>query len=89
MPVSGPCNMPPTRDLIIWIREPRRPDSAQKVGDADLAQCKPTLETWRDTEPTGPNYCFKIAWASDNPGYDVDPRPAAPLKKVIDQTGGC
>jgi hypothetical protein len=26
---------------------------------------------------------------SDNPSYDVDARPAPPLKKVIDEVGDC
>jgi hypothetical protein len=70
------------RDLIIWQRAPRLQDSAFEVGDADLVHCKPTLDTWGAEQPAGPGYCAKIAWASDNPGYDVDVRPAPPLKKV-------
>jgi hypothetical protein len=27
--------------------------------------------------------------ASDNPGYDIDVRPAPPLKKVVDELGDC
>src|SRR5882757_9819313 len=83
MPESGPCNLEPTsRDLIIWERWPRLPDAAQEVGDVDGSQCKLTLDSWKAGEPTGPGYCAKIAWASDNPGYDVDARPAPPLKNV-------
>jgi hypothetical protein len=51
--------------------------------------CKPTLDTWRYGQSTGPGYCSKIAWADDNPGYDADARPAAPLKKVLDTVGDC
>jgi hypothetical protein len=78
-----------TRDLIIWQRAPRLQDSAFEVGDADLVHCKPTLDTWGAEQPAGPGYCSKIAWASDNPSYDVDVRPAPPLKKVIDEVGDC
>jgi hypothetical protein len=78
IPRSGHCNLLPTtgRDLILWTRWPRVPDFATEIGDADLVQCKPTLDTWRDSEQTGPGYCAKIAWASDNPGYDINVRPA-------------
>ena len=40
-------------------------------------------------EQTGSGYCAKIALGSDNPGYDVDSPPAAPLKHVIDEVGDC
>ena len=89
LPRSGPCDLPTTRDLIIWQRAPRLQDSAFEVGDADLVHCKPTLDTWGAEQPAGPGYCSKIAWASDNPSYDVDARPAPPLKKVIDGVGDC
>jgi hypothetical protein len=89
IPTSGPCDLPTTRDLIIWQRAPRLQDSAFEVGDADLLHCKPTLDTWGGEQPTGPGFCSKIAWASDNPSYDVDARPAPPLKNVIDEVGDC
>lgn len=83
------CDLPTDRDLIIWQRFPRLLADALEVGDADLVHCKPTLDTWASMQPTGPGYCSKIAWADDNPGYDVDVRPAPPLKKVIDEVGDC
>jgi hypothetical protein len=89
IPRSGRCDMPTTRDLIIWERRPQILDNAYEVGDADLSQCKPTVDTWPANEPTGPGYCSKIAWASDNPGYDTDVRPAPPLKKVVEEVGDC
>lgn len=89
-PTSPACNLQPTsNDLIIWERWPRLPDAATKVGDVDGVNCVPTLSDWKAGEPTGPGYCEKIAWASDNPGYDVDARPAPPLKKVIETQGDC
>ncbi len=81
--------MPTTRDLIIWQRAPQLQNSAFEVGDADLLHCKPTLDTWGAEQPAGPGYCSKIAWASDNPSYDVDARPAPTLKNVIDEVGDC
>ena len=61
VPRSGPCDLPTTRDLIIWQRAPRLQDSAFEVGDADLLHCKPTLDTWASEQPTGPGYCSKIS----------------------------
>lgn len=85
---SDDCDLAPTdNDLIIWQHWPRLPNNALLVGDVDMGQCKPTLDTWRAMEPTGPGYCNKIAWASDNPGYDVDQKPAPPLRKVLDEYG--
>jgi hypothetical protein len=89
IPRSGHCNLTTGRDLIIWTRWPGVPDFATKNGDVDLVHCKPTLDGWRDWEQTGPGYCAKIAWASDNPGYDINVRPAPLLKKVIDEVGDC
>jgi hypothetical protein len=83
------CNLPTTGNLIIWQRAPGLQDSAFRVSDVDIFNCKPTLDTWRPDQPTGPGNCSKIAWASDNPGYDFDVRPAPPLKNVIDQVGDC
>lgn len=88
-PTSPGCDLPTSSDLIIWDHRPRLADSAFEIGDADLSACKPSLDTWKAGQPTGPGYCSKIAWASDNPGYDVDVRPALPLKKVIDEVGDC
>jgi hypothetical protein len=88
-PVS-PCNLQPSdHALILWERVPRLPDDSTMIGDVDLSKCKPTLETWRNYQPTGPGYCTKIAWADDNPGYPVESRPSPPLKKVIDEVGDC
>lgn len=79
---------PPTRDLIIWQRAPKLPDSAFEVGNYSF-NCAPTVDTFVVDEPTGPGYCNKIAWVDDNPGYDVDARPAPPLKRVIETAGDC
>jgi Ion transport protein len=88
-PPMSPCNLSVTRDLILWQRWPRVQDFATEIGDVDYPQCKPALDVWRDSEQTGPGYCAKIAWASDNPGYDVEARPAPQPKHVIDVVGDC
>ena len=86
---DSPCNLPTASSLIVWHHTPGAQDSANFVGESDLYNCRPTLDTWRAAQPTGPGYCSKIAWYSDNPSYIPGITPAAPLKKVIDQVGDC
>lgn len=72
----------PTRDVIVWYRAPGVADSAQVLGNYDLATCESTFQWLQQTSPTGPGYCTEAAWASDNPGYNADATPAKRLKKV-------
>lgn len=60
----------PTRDLIVWTRTPAG-TSAMLLGDP-AGNCDSTLDTLSQTSPTGPGYCTIAAWATDNPGYDVN-----------------
>lgn len=85
------CNLPNSRSLIVWHRAPRVEDSAEAVGESDLSNCRPMLDTLRGPGlgPSYPGYCSKVAWASDNPGYVLGLSPAPPLKKVIDEVGDC
>ncbi|WP_310767142.1 hypothetical protein [Mycobacterium sp. Z3061] len=86
---SSPCNLPISSGFIIWQHAPGVPDRSVFANEADLCNCRPTLDTWRANQPAGPGYCSKIAWSADNPGYIPSVKPAAPLKKVIDQVGNC
>jgi hypothetical protein len=88
---KSPCNLPTARSLIIWHRAPGVEDSAEAVDESDLYNCRPMLDTLRGRAlgPSGPGYCSKIAWSSDNPDYVLGVSPAAPLKKVIDEVGDC
>lgn len=84
-----PCDLPVSNGFIVWQHRPGVPDRSVFANEADIYNCRPTLETWRAGQPTGPGYCSKIAWSADNPGYAPGVTPAAPLKKVIDQVGDC
>lgn len=89
-PASATCALTTSRDIIVRDVTPRLPPAAQVLGDVDYAKCRPSVETLPEEAPTGPGYCTQIAWASDNPGYNADATPAAPLKKVIVEVGpGC
>lgn len=98
-----PCNLKPTRDLIEWsrLRHPPNADgstgepaSATEIGNVDYVNCKNTLDGWvADHTPSdadivaGYRDCYEIAWADDNPGYDVYAVPAPRLKNVLLQAG--
>lgn len=91
MAPSQPCDLPTTNKLIIWHHAPAAEDRAEMVGETDLYTCKPMLDELRGPAlgPTGPGYCSKVAWLSDNPGYSTLISPAVPLKKVFYQVGDC
>lgn len=88
---SPPCNLPTTNPLIVWHRAPGAEDRAEKVAESDLYHCRPMLDVLRGPAlgPSAPGYCSKVAWLSDNPGYNTLISPAAPLKNVIEEVGDC
>ena len=73
----------PGPDLLVREKAPGVPISAQLLGSVSMRDCSPTVDYLRKTTPTGPGYCIWAAMSSDNAGYNVDARPAPPLKKVI------
>jgi hypothetical protein len=86
---AEPCNLVSKRYVIIWQHEPNLLDNSIQLSDVDSFECKPMVETWRDYQPTGPGFCYAIAWADENPGYPVGARPSPPLKHVVDSMGSC
>lgn len=88
---SPPCNLPTTNKLIIWHRAPGVEDRAEMINESDLYTCRPWLDELRGTAlgPIGPGYCSKVAWLSDNPGYNPLISPTVPLKNVIYEVGDC
>ncbi|WP_406507638.1 hypothetical protein [Streptomyces sp. NBC_00212] len=58
------------------------PASAQELGDYNAATCESTFTWLEQTSPKEAGDCLEAAWASDNPGYNVDAEPAKRLKKV-------
>jgi hypothetical protein len=91
------------RDLIEWKKSSHEPysdgstglpASANEIGDVDLINCKSTLDGWAalhadNDADTAAGYrdCYEIAWADDNPGYNVDAVPAPRLKNVLQEAG--
>ncbi|MFD8424447.1 hypothetical protein [Streptomyces sp. NPDC059466] len=87
-PSSSRCG--PSRDVLVWYKVPDIPDSAQTLGNYNVVTCETTFDDLQHTSPTQPGYCTAAAWVSDNPGYDVDARPAMRPKKVQVAVGpGC
>jgi hypothetical protein len=84
------CTLPDNRDLIERDDDPGASILAEEIGEVDLENCTPTLDEFQQTAGHGAGECTTIAWASDNPGYDVNAVPAPPLKDVIESAGpGC
>ena len=73
-PTEKTCG--PERDVVVWMKVPDLPDSAQVLGNYNLATCEPTFQWLQETSPTDAGYCTEAAWASDNPGYSADAEPA-------------
>ncbi|MGI5136624.1 hypothetical protein [Streptomyces sp. CA-106110] len=78
----SPKTCSPTRDIIVWTKTPGVPDSAQELGNYNLATCESTFQWLQKTSPTEAGNCTEAAWASDNPGYNTDAEPAPRPKKV-------
>lgn len=73
---------PAVGDVFVWMKVPGVPDTAQALGGNGYPNCESTFTTIQRTSPNVPGACTEAAWASDNPGYDVDATPAKRLKKV-------
>lgn len=81
-PSASTKDCPPTRDIIVWAKVPDVPAGAQELGNYNAATCESTFKWLEQTSPKEAGDCLEAAWASDNPGYNVDAEPAARLKKV-------
>ncbi|MFF0127320.1 hypothetical protein ACFYTG_16560 [Streptomyces mirabilis] len=81
-PSTSPKECPSVGDVILWMKVPGVPDSAQVLGGNGYPNCESTFQTVQRTSPNVPGACTEAAWASDNPGYNVDATPAKRLKKV-------
>ena len=87
-PSPGGCALPNDVEYLERDTVPRLPPSAIRIGAVFLPLCKTTVDALPLTAPLGVGYCTQVALASDNPGYDENATPAAPLRKVAAQVGG-
>ena len=89
-PAATPTGCPLPNDVEYIERDtvPRLPTSAIRLGSVYVTLCKTTVDALPLISPLGEGYCTQLALASDNPGYDENATPAAPLRKVVAQVGG-
>jgi hypothetical protein len=76
-------------DLLVRYVTPGTAASAQVLGAMDLVNCRPTIDSLRASSPAGSGSCTQVAYARDNPGYDVNADPAPPLRHMIAEFGDC
>lgn len=81
------CNLKSTGDIIQRVIVPGQPATAQELGSVNLGNCTLSFDDLAQETSTDAGYCTTAAWATDNPGYDINAVPAAPLKKVQAQAG--
>lgn len=79
-------------DIFVWMITSGQAPVAQELGgewewDHTTNKCLTSVEMIISTAPTVPGACTQVAYAADNPGYNVDGTPASPLKKVIASVG--
>ena len=79
---SAARNCPPTRDVYVRYVDPGLPASASDLGNYDVLTCETTFDSLEATSPMEAGYCTTAAWASNNPGYNVNATPAAPLQDI-------
>jgi hypothetical protein len=84
------CRARPAPNGDILVREiwPGLPDDALELGGGwqwnyATHTCMTSVDFAIASAPQGKGHCTEVALASDNPGYNVEAKPAAPLEKVI------
>lgn len=94
--VAAACFARPAKygDIIVREKDPTLPYAAIELGggfayDHRSNQCQDSIQFNLDTVSDQPGVCVQIALASDNPGYNADLRPAAPLRRVMASKGSC
>jgi uncharacterized protein YceK len=87
---SPSCTLKDTPTYIVRDDDPGASILASDIGNADYENCTTMLSNFAATAGQASGECATVALASDNPGYDVNAVPAAPLKDVIESAGpGC
>lgn len=87
---SPACTLKTTFDYLVRDDDPGAQVQAQEIGNVDIVNCADSLSNFAATAGQSAGECTTIAKASDNPGYNVNAVPAAPLKDVIESAGpGC
>jgi hypothetical protein len=79
-------------DIYVWMIQPGEAPVTQELGgewvwNVTLSKCLTSVQMMIATAPHNPGTCTQVGYIADNPGYDPNGTPAAPLKHVVAQTG--
>lgn len=95
--ISAPenaCDNRPDASGDIYVRmvSPGVPAQAQELGgewrwNSSLGKCQTSVQLMISTAPMSAGNCTQVGYVSDNPGYDPNATPVAPLKNVAAQAG--
>jgi hypothetical protein len=88
------CYKRPWTSGDIYVRMIRRgrPPHVRELGgkwewNHALNKCETSVQMMISTAPMTGGNCTQVGYVADNPGYDPNARPAAPLKKVVALAG--
>jgi hypothetical protein len=79
-------------DIYVRMITPGLSPQAQELGgewtwNATLQKCETSVQMTISTAPLTTGNCTQVGYVADNPGYDPNATPAAPLKSVAAQAG--
>jgi hypothetical protein len=79
-------------DIYLRMKSPGTATVAQELGgewvwDNSTSKCLTSVQMMIATAPEVPGSCTWVGYVADNPGYDVNATPAAPLRNVVASAG--
>lgn len=79
-------------DIYVRMTVPGEAPVAQELGgewvwDVSGGKCLTSMQMIIAAAPQTPGNCTQVGYAADNPGYDPNATPAAPLEKVTAESG--
>ena len=79
-------------DIYVLMITPGLPAQAQELGgewdwNAALRKCETSVQMMISAAPRTAGNCTQVGYVADNPGYNPNATPPAPLKNVVAQAG--
>ena len=83
---------PASGDIYVRMVTPGNSPQSQRLGgewswDHRTNKCLTSVQMMVATAPLTAGHCTQVGYVADNPGYDPDASPAAPLTRVAAQAG--
>lgn len=83
---------PASGDIYVRMITPGEQPTAQELGgewdwNHVLNKCETSVQMMISAAPTTAGNCTQVGYVSRNPGYNPNATPAAPLSRVVAQTG--